>query len=75
MALKILVERGRIILVQEILELLNKMYPVNLIKVEPVTNEMFRCTADEGYYYARITNYKRYEIDSSMYSFLGIIKN
>ncbi|MDR4886040.1 phosphotransferase [Fredinandcohnia sp. QZ13] len=49
------------ILVQEILELLNKFYPVNLIKVESVTNEMFRCTSDEGYYFARITNYKSFD--------------
>lgn len=45
-------------MVQEILALLNKIYPINLIKVESVTDEMFRCTADEGEYFARITNYK-----------------
>ncbi|MEH7226694.1 phosphotransferase [Bacillus sp. JJ1566] len=49
------------LLVQKILELLNSIYPVNLTKVESVTNEMFRCTAAEGYYFARITNYKSYD--------------
>lgn len=39
-------------------ELLNELYPVNLTKVESVTNEMFRCTAEEGEYFARMTNYK-----------------
>ncbi|MFD1848895.1 phosphotransferase enzyme family protein [Oceanobacillus bengalensis] len=37
------------------------MYPVNVIKVESVTDEMFRCTAEEGYYFARITNYKSFD--------------
>lgn len=39
-------------------ELLNELYPVNLTKVESVTNEMFRCIAEEGEYFARMTNYK-----------------
>lgn len=46
---------------QKILELLNGIYPVDFIKVEAVTNEMFRCTAKQGEYFARITNYKDYD--------------
>ncbi|MFJ7983114.1 phosphotransferase enzyme family protein [Lysinibacillus xylanilyticus] len=46
---------------QKILELLNGIYPVDFIKVEAVTNEMFRCTAKQGEYFARITNYKGYD--------------
>ncbi|MER2106040.1 MAG: hypothetical protein ABS949_03800 [Solibacillus sp.] len=46
---------------QKILELLNRIYPVDFIKVEAVTNEMFRCTATQGEYFARITNYKSYD--------------
>lgn len=46
---------------QKILELLNEIYPVDFIKVEAVTNEMFRCTAKQGEYFARITNYKGYD--------------
>ena len=46
---------------QRILELLNEIYPVDLIEVESVTNEMFRCTAKHDVYFARITNYKTYD--------------
>lgn len=46
---------------QQILESLNEIYPVNFIKVEAVTNEMFRCTGTQGEYFARITNYKGYD--------------
>ncbi|WP_010095008.1 phosphotransferase enzyme family protein [Ornithinibacillus scapharcae] len=46
---------------QTILELLNEIYPVELIKVESVTDEMYRCTAKQGEYFARITNYKSYD--------------
>ncbi|AMO85371.1 homoserine kinase [Solibacillus isronensis B3W22] len=46
---------------QKILELLNGIYPLDFIKVEAVTNEMFRCTANQGEYFARITNYKGYD--------------
>lgn len=46
---------------QKILELLNTIYPVDFIKVESVTDEMFRCTAEHGYYFARITNYKGFD--------------
>ncbi|WP_139376902.1 phosphotransferase enzyme family protein [Halobacillus salinus] len=35
-----------------------KTHPVNIIKVESVTDEIFRCTAEEDNYFARITNYK-----------------
>lgn len=45
---------------QEILGLLNEIYPLDFIKVEAVTNEMFRCTAKQGEYFARVTNYKGY---------------
>ena len=46
---------------QKILDLLNEIYPVEVVKVESVTNEMFRCTAKDGEYFARITNYKNYD--------------
>ncbi|WP_234998444.1 phosphotransferase enzyme family protein [Salirhabdus sp. Marseille-P4669] len=47
---------------QKILEQLNKLYSVNLLKVESVTDEMFRCTTlDNSLYFARITNYKSME--------------
>ncbi|MDM5249522.1 phosphotransferase [Lysinibacillus sp. G4S2] len=49
------------ILVQKILELLNTIYSVDLIKVESVTDEMFRCIAEDGDYFARITNYKSFD--------------
>lgn len=44
---------------QKILELLNRIYPVDFIKVEAVTNEMFCCTATQGEYFARITKLQR----------------
>lgn len=46
---------------QRILESLNKIYPVNIMAVESVTNEMFRCITEQGNYFARITNYKTYD--------------
>lgn len=45
----------------KILELLNKIYPIDFIKIESVTNEMYRCTAVQGNFFARITNYKTYD--------------
>ncbi|SDO73567.1 hypothetical protein SAMN05421677_107175 [Halobacillus aidingensis] len=42
----------------KIRESLNRVYPVNINKVESVTDEIFRCTAKEDTYFARITNYK-----------------
>ncbi|WP_096154100.1 MULTISPECIES: phosphotransferase enzyme family protein [Bacillus] len=44
----------------KILELLNKIYPIDFTKIELVTNEMYRCTAVQGNFFARITNYKTY---------------
>ncbi|PFA69190.1 protein kinase [Bacillus sp. AFS015802] len=46
---------------QKILEFLNMIYPIDFTKVEPVTNEMYRCEADQGNFFARITNYKTYD--------------
>lgn len=46
---------------EKILASLNNIYPVDITKVEKVTNEMVRCTAEEGVFFARITNYKSYE--------------
>ncbi|WP_078380713.1 phosphotransferase enzyme family protein [Sutcliffiella halmapala] len=45
----------------KILSLLNELYPLDFIKVEAVTNEMFRCISEQGNYFARITNYKTYD--------------
>ncbi|QFT89629.1 homoserine kinase [Bacillus sp. THAF10] len=46
---------------QKILELLNNIYPIEFTNIEPVTNEMYRCLAVQGIFFARITNYKTYE--------------
>lgn len=46
---------------EEILTQLNKRYPIHITKMEAVTDEMFRCTAEDGDYFARITNYKSCE--------------
>lgn len=46
---------------QKILELLNEFYPIELLAVESVTNEMFKCTSQHEVYFARITNYKTYD--------------
>lgn len=53
--------KGRMNLVHAIHERLNELYPVNIVNVEAVTNEMYRCTAEEECYYARITNYKSFD--------------
>lgn len=45
----------------KILELLNKIYPIDFSEIESVTNEMYRCTAVQGNFFARITNYKTYD--------------
>lgn len=46
---------------QKILTVLNHLYPVDIKKVVSVTDEMYRCTSDQGTYFARITNYKTYD--------------
>ncbi|WZX99980.1 phosphotransferase [Bacillus sp. FSL W7-1360] len=46
---------------QRILGFLNNNFPISFTKVEPVTNEMYRCFGDQGNYFARITNYRTYE--------------
>lgn len=46
---------------QKILELLNEIYPIDFTRVESVTNEMYRCIAEQGNFFARITNYKTYD--------------
>ncbi|KMM39294.1 phosphotransferase enzyme family protein [Guptibacillus hwajinpoensis] len=46
---------------QKLRELLNNLYPVDIIKVESVTNEMYLCKTEQGDYYARVTNYKSEE--------------
>ena len=48
-------------MVDKILELLNEIYPVDIIEVKAVTNEMFRCITKQGDCFARITNYKNYD--------------
>ncbi|RWZ54526.1 protein kinase [Halobacillus fulvus] len=53
-------KRKAVNVVHEIRERLNKVYPVNITKVESVTNEIFRCTAEEGTYFARISNHKSF---------------
>lgn len=46
---------------QQVMSFLNENYPLQIHTVEAVTNEMYRCTGDQGTYYARVTNYKPYE--------------
>ncbi|AVQ98699.1 protein kinase [Oceanobacillus iheyensis] len=46
---------------QKILRFLNGTYQENFKNIKSVTNEMFRCTTDDGDYFARVTNYKSYE--------------
>lgn len=45
----------------KLIKILNELYPVEILTVQPVTNEMFRCTAKQGVYFARVTNYKSYD--------------
>lgn len=45
----------------KIKDLLNEKYSIDFIKVESVTNEMYRCIAKQGNFFARITNYKTYD--------------
>ncbi|MCM3710221.1 phosphotransferase [Sporosarcina luteola] len=54
----------------QLLKILNELYPVELLTAQPVTNEMFRCTAKQGVYFARITNYKSYDeqLEEVMYT-------
>jgi Ser/Thr protein kinase RdoA (MazF antagonist) len=46
---------------QKILTILNHLYPVDINKVVSITDEMYRCTAEQGIFFARITNYKTYD--------------
>lgn len=48
-------------MLNKIHEVLSGVYPVEINKVEAVTDEMFRCTTAEEEYFARITNYKSYD--------------
>ncbi|MDW0116011.1 phosphotransferase [Sporosarcina thermotolerans] len=45
----------------QLIKILNDLYPVEFLAAQPVTNEMFRCTAKQDVYFARITNYKSYD--------------
>ncbi|WP_424475479.1 phosphotransferase enzyme family protein [Oceanobacillus kimchii] len=53
----------------KILKLLNEIYPLQITEIE-VTNELYRCKADKGQFYARITNYKSFDeqIDEIRYT-------
>ncbi|PHG55986.1 protein kinase, partial [Bacillus wiedmannii] len=46
---------------KEILQLINKLYPLNFINITPITNEIYKCLTEQGAYFIRITNYKTYE--------------
>jgi Ser/Thr protein kinase RdoA (MazF antagonist) len=46
---------------QNVLNMINNTYPVRIYKVEPVTNEMYRCFGSHDVYFARVTSYKTYE--------------
>ncbi|AJH75517.1 hypothetical protein DJ86_2387 [Bacillus cereus ATCC 4342] len=46
---------------KEILQFINKLYPLNFINITPITNEMYKCLTEQGTYFIRITNYKTYE--------------
>nr|WP_042474148.1 phosphotransferase [Bacillus ndiopicus] len=56
-----LLKMERLMMEHKLVELLNEIYPVEFIKVEAVTNEMYRCLTKQGDYFARITNYKSYD--------------
>ncbi|MCM3742567.1 phosphotransferase [Sporosarcina luteola] len=45
----------------QLIKILNELYPVELLTVQSVTNEMYRCTAKNDVYFARVTNYKSYD--------------
>lgn len=45
----------------KIITLLNEKYPLHITQIEAVTNEMYRCEAEQGDFYARITNYKSFD--------------
>lgn len=46
---------------ENILQYLNKTYPIHFYNVEAVTNEMYRCESQKGSFFVRITNYKTYQ--------------
>jgi len=46
---------------EKIIKGLNQLYPVEIEEVVAVTEEMYRCTAKQGIYFARITNYKTHD--------------
>lgn len=54
----------------QLLKVLNELYPVMVLTVQSVTNEMFRCTAKQDVYFARITNYKSFDeqLEEVMYT-------
>ncbi|WP_339254692.1 phosphotransferase [Sporosarcina sp. FSL W8-0480] len=45
----------------QLIKILNELYPVEILTVQSVTNEMFRCTAKQDVYFVRVTNYKSYD--------------
>ncbi|MCM3638148.1 phosphotransferase [Sporosarcina luteola] len=58
----------------QLLAILNELYPVELLTVLAVTNEIFRCTAKQDVYFARITNYKSYEEQLEEVTYTNFLK-
>ncbi|MCA0987329.1 phosphotransferase enzyme family protein [Guptibacillus algicola] len=62
-------------LVETIRERLNEVYPIEVTNVEAVTNEMYRCKAEEETYYARITNYKTLDEQAEEVRYTEFLRN
>lgn len=62
-------------LVETIRERLNERYPVDLNDVEEVTDEMYRCHAEDGTYYARVTNYKSFDEQAEEVRYTEFLRN
>lgn len=58
----------------QLLQILNELYPVQLLTVQSVTNEMYRCTAKNDVYFARITNYKSYDEQLEEVTYTNFLK-
>ena len=49
-------------MMEQILKVINHHYPVTIVGLAAVTDEMFRCsTTSQGDYFARVSDYKSYE--------------
>lgn len=58
----------------QLIKILNELYPVEILTVQSVTNEMYKCTAKQDVYFARITNYKSYEEQLEEVTYTNFLK-